>query len=347
MSHKHRIRLLPWLLAAVVFGAVRLSADVVETKNGTRLVGHITKIDGGSIYLSTDFAGDIVVKQSEVTSLATDGPVEVRLTSGTRMEGTVSTADGSVRIVSPEGTLTTGLDKLAASWPVGAEDPQLVALERHWKYEATVNVNGTTGNQNQLGTQLGFDAKLAGPPDALELYTDYNRQVTNGQQSADQYKAGVDYSSDFDPRSLWYVRDEGGFDRIMDIRFYDTAAAGYGYDLIKNAVDTLTVRFGLAYRYDDYYNPATPIVDSAAGDFEIIHDLKFADWELGNKLTIDPAFSDFSNVTATQDSFYQIPLANPAWKLRLGVSNEYNSQPGPGIKKLDTTYYTQLILDWQ
>jgi hypothetical protein len=29
------------------------------------------------------------------------------------------------------------------------------------------------------------------------------------------------------------------------------------------------------------------------------------------------------------------------------VSNDYNSQPGAGIKRLDTTYFTRLLLDWQ
>ena len=58
------------------------------------------------------------------------------------------------------------------------------------------------------------------------------------------------------------------------------------------------------------------------------------------------AFSDFKNYMATQDSYFQIPLKNPSWKLRLGLANSYNSQPPPKIKKLDTTYYTRLILDF-
>jgi hypothetical protein len=35
----------------------------------------------------------------------------------------------------------------------------------------------------------------------------------------------------------------------------------------------------------------------------------------------------------------------PGWKLKMGVHNEYNSEPGLGIQKLDTTYFTRLILD--
>jgi hypothetical protein len=60
-----------------------------------------------------------------------------------------------------------------------------------------------------------------------------------------------------------------------------------------------------------------------------------------------PAFENFSNFVAKHESFYEVPLANPAWKLRLGVSNDYNSKPGKGVDKLDTGYFTRLVLSWK
>jgi putative salt-induced outer membrane protein YdiY len=334
-------------VAILGIGATRLAADVVETKDGARLVGKITKIDSSVVYISTSYAGDLAVKQSEVTALATDAPVSVRLASGTRMDGVVSSSNGSLQIAGQDGTITTSVAKVAASWPAGGKDPALASLERHWKYEATVDINGTSGNKDQLGTSMGFAAKLTTPEDSLDFYTNYNRQVTDGSKSADQFKAGVDYSSNFGDGASWFVRDEGGFDRIMGIRFYDTAAAGWGYDLVKTAHEELTGRLGLAYRYDGYQTSATPTVSSAAMDFELAHDLKFASWELVNKITAIPTMSDFSNYNIAHDSYFQIPLTNPAWKVRMGLSNTYDSVPPAGIKKLDTTYYTRLILDWQ
>jgi hypothetical protein len=133
----------------------------------------------------------------------------------------------------------------------------------------------------------------------------------------------------------------------MDIRFYDTAAAGAGYNILNSKTDLLTGRVGLAYRYEGYDSPKTPTVSSAAADFEIANDLKLKDSELVTHLTAVPAFSDLSNIIVTQDTYYQIPMVNPAWKLRMGVSNDYNSKPTIGFKRLDTTYYTRLILDWQ
>jgi hypothetical protein len=42
-----------------------------------------------------------------------------------------------------------------------------------------------------------------------------------------------------------------------------------------------------------------------------------------------------------------MPLANPAWKMRMGVSNDYNSKPPGRIERLDTAYFTRLVLTWQ
>jgi hypothetical protein len=60
-----------------------------------------------------------------------------------------------------------------------------------------------------------------------------------------------------------------------------------------------------------------------------------------------PSFSDFANYHVTHESFYELPLADPAWKLRMGLSNDYNSKPNPGIKNLDTLYFTRLVLNWK
>jgi putative salt-induced outer membrane protein YdiY len=255
--------------------------------------------------------------------------------------------NGALQVVGAAGTVSTSIPKVAAVWAAGGKDPEIAALERHWSYEASVDVEGTSGNKDQLGTSAGFRAKLVGPEDVLQFYTGYNRQVTSGVKSADQFKAGVDYASNISPDSSWFVRDEGGYDRIMDIRFYDTAAAGVGYSILNSKEDVLTGRIGLGYRYDGYEDPKNPTINSAAADFELSNDLKLSTSELVTHLTAVPTLSDFSNYIVTQDTFYQIPLTNPAWKLRLGVSNEYNSVPSAGFKKLDTTYYTRLILDWQ
>ena len=335
------------LLLAVMVTAVSAAADTVETKNGARLVGSITKIEGGNVYLKTDYAGDIVVKQADVTGISTDAPISVRLASGTVLQGTVATEAGVTRISGADAQLSTTVDRVAATWAAGAEDPQVVALRRHWAYEAAADITGKTGNSEQIGTQFSARATLKAAEDTLQFYTSYNRQVTDDIKSADQFKAGVDYQNNFSGKWSWYVRDEGGFDRIKDIDIYNVAAFGLGYDVIKEPKHLLTLRGGISYRYERYGNPTTEDVSGAGLDLGLNHEWEFENSRLVNRLAIVPTFEDFGNFTLTHESYYEIPLLDPAWKLRLGISNDYNSEPGIGVEEMDTTYFTRLVLSWQ
>lgn len=330
---------------AVSFSPVR--ADVVETKNGARLIGKITKIDGLVVTLSTDYAGDVVIKQSEVINLTTDEVRFVRLSGGTVMAGTVAAAPeggGKIRIAGEDGVITTTVDKVAATWETTATDPALKALAPKWTFEASADVTGKTGNSEQFGTAVSARAKRIGTTDVLQFYTAYNRQKSDGTVSADQFKAGFDYANNYAGRKSWYLRDEGGFDRVKDIELYNIAASGIGYDFIKSERQILTARFGLAFRYEGYVNPATDDVKSFGFDFGLHHEKTFRNSKLVNDLTYTPAFDDFGNYLATHESYYEVPLASPAWKLRIGVSNNYTSQPGAGVEKLDTTYFTRFVL---
>ena len=336
-------------MTAVTFLSGPLMADVVETKNGARLVGTVTKIEAGAVTLKTDYAGELTIKQSEVTGITTDAPLTVRLASGTVLKGKISTdaGSGAMQISGDDGQLTTKVEKVAATWAVGAEDPEVQALRRHWAYEAALDATGKTGNKEQLGTAVSARATLKTAQDTLQFYAAYDRQVADKQKSADQLKVGVDYQNNFSGQKSWYVRDEGGFDRVKDVNLYNVAAFGVGFDFIKEAKHTFTARIGLSYRYEGYRNPATNDVSSAGLDLGINHEWEFTNSKLVNRIAFVPTFEDSSNFRLTHESFYELPLVAPFWKLRLGVSNDYNSKPGTGVERLDTMYFTRLVLTWQ
>ncbi|MBW8780693.1 MAG: DUF481 domain-containing protein [Verrucomicrobia bacterium] len=344
-SARFFLRILAALLAA---GVSSIRADVVETKNGARLVGTVTKIDSANVTLDTAYAGVLTIKQSEVTGVQTESPRFVRLSDGTVLKGAVVPAGGgNIGVKAEGGTTIAPMTKVVTTWTPGTPDPAVVALKRKWSFEASLDVTGKTGNNEQLGTAASFRSKLTGPIDTLQLYTAYNRQETNNVKSADQFKAGADYSDNFYGRYSWYVRDEGGFDHVKDIHVYNVSATGFGYDFIKKPLHIFTGRAGFSYRYENYSNPETDDVQSLGLDVGLNHEYTFRGSKLVNRLSYDPSFSDFTNFHFTHESYYEVPLFNPAWKLRLGITHDYSSRPGAGVDRLDTTYFTRLVLNWQ
>ena len=141
------------------------------------------------------------------------------------------------------------------------------------------------------------------------------------------------------------MREEIGTDRIKELDFYSNTAAGLGYAVIKESNQDLTFRGGLAYRYESYEygeDISTPALDLA-----LIHSYTAKNWKLGNKIVFLPSLEDFANYRVQHDSFLELPLAASQWKIRLGVANDYVSEPQVDKKKLDTTYYTKFLLQWK
>ncbi|MBI5382080.1 MAG: DUF481 domain-containing protein [Opitutae bacterium] len=347
--HKSIQHLLALLCAAFLNTA--LLADVVETKNGAKLVGKITKIDSGAITLSTTYAGDLAIKQTEVASIATDAPIAVRLASGTRIDGKVSTTDGIIQVASKDGTVSTSIDKVAASWAAGGEDPQIVAMRRHWTFQTSADVVGKQGNTKSTGIGLGFVAALVSPQDALKFYGAYDYATTTSAtgvktKSADATKGGVDYSSFFSEKYGWFVRSELGKDSVAAINLRSTTDAGGTYRLIKNTSQSLVGRLGAGYRFESY--SVGPNNQGAVLSTGLSHSYAFSNYtSIVTDLQYLPAFKNFADYRFLHDSALELPLGPDFWKLRLGVNNQYTSKPVLLREKLDTTYYTRLLLNWK
>lgn len=357
----------------------RVSADVVETKDGARIVGKVTLIDGSTVIVDTGFAGAVKVKQSEVVSITTDAASNIRLSSGTVLQGTLAgTGGGAVTITGSDGAIQTTIDRVVTTWAPGGKDPEVVAMQRMWAYEAAVDIVGKTGNSEQLGTGFSFRAVLAGRQDKLEFYSLYDRQVTEGSISADQFRAGVDYQNSFSGKYVWYIRDEAGFDRVKLIEFTNVAAAGMGYDFIKKPKHTFTGRLGLAHRFESYQADQADLkarvtqyalthtvpetvaadhelrrlstkenVNSAGLDVGLAHSYEAKSFSIVTRISYIPTFNDFADYHALHETYLQLPLANPSWKIRMGVVNDYTSKVSVGRRRLDTTYYTRLVLSWK
>ncbi len=335
------------LVAGLGFVGSAAWADTIVTRDGARLVGVIQSVNNGAILLRTTFAGTLTIRQSEVVRIETDTPLVYRLAGGTTMEGTLSaSSDGQVTITGQDGTINTTVDKVAAGWAPGQRDPAVLQLLRRWRYEASVDVNGKTGNNEQLGFGGGLKATLSGPQDTLVFYSDFSYQRTNGVKSQDRARVGVDYSSYLSERVTWYARNEGGYDNVKDISFYNIAAAGFGYDFIQNLPrQKLTGRTGISYRFEDYGNSATEDVRSAGLDLGLAHTYRFENATMNNNVTFVPTFEDLANYRAVHDSNLEFPLGG-SWRFRVGVNNDYTSRPAAGVEKLDTTYYGRFVLNW-
>ncbi len=352
-----------FLAAVTLFAAPMLRGDIVVTNDGARLVGRITGIADGKITLDTSYAGIIEIDQSKVESFTTDAPLAVRLESGTIIAGQVQEQpEGALAISNDDGSVAADVADISAAWAPGTRDPAVVAAEsaltsqlRKWSYEAGVDISGKSGNSQESAIGLRAQAKLEGPRDRLRFYGTYRRTETENPDTgvskvtSDEAIGGIDYTNFFTTRWGWFIREEIERDTFEGVDFRSTSAGGITHRLLTRDRLRLEGRAGLSYRYESYTDAGIDAEGLPGMEFGALFYWQFADWaELNSEAIYLPAFEDFGNFRFTQKSTIDIPLAaSDLWKLRLGLKNEYVSQPPEEREELDTTYFMSLLLNWE
>jgi len=318
-------------------------ADVIELENGSTIIGTIFRMDGKKILVRTDFAGVLSVEASRVLTYTTDHPVYVAFPGHDPVRGKLTYTRKQTRIDAADGKVMVSSDAPEQVWPEDAPDPRA----RRWDFEVGLDAGGKTGNAERLSVGSRAQAKLQGPRDRLLLYLRYAYAKDDGIESANQTVGGIDFESYFREKHSWYARLEAENDQISAVDFRATAAAGYGYFFLKKAHHTLRGRTGLMFRHETLKHE--PSRATFGLDLGVSHLYRFANaWRLTNDVTYTPSLQDYLDYRIYHESAFDIPVvASETWKLRLGVSNDYNSKPAENKVYLDTTYFTRLIFSWQ
>lgn len=348
---------IPTTTAALCFlSAASLTfADVVQTNDGSRLVGEIAQISGGVLYLETAYAGNLEIPMAEVATFSSDEAETVRLADGNVAVGPVSgSSNGSISIATAGGTVSASTSDVTATWTPGDVDPDVLAQQaelqsqmRKWAYEAAVGISGKSGNTDSQDILAALGATLEGPRDRLNLYASYRYSESDGLTTDDELIGGMSYTSYFSEHYGWYVRQELERDEFESIEFRSTSAAGLNYRPINEDTLSLELTAGLALRYESYGFGQTGNESLPGLDFGLKHYWKFAEWgEMNNSITYNPAFEDFGNYRVDQFSSIDLPLGTADyWKFRVSLQNQYNSSAID--EKLDTTYALSLLLNWK
>jgi putative salt-induced outer membrane protein YdiY len=340
-----------WIVAALCASESR--ADVVATLDGANLVGKITKVTPTELELDTAYAGVIVVKMDQVKSLETTNPITTKLTDETTVTGTTVLGEDKVLRITAEGQSTTaGIDRLMASWaPDKTPPPESGYDPRHWIYSIGANIAGKNGNSDEFSSNVLLDFSLVTRLDELRLYGSYTNAEQESEETSDEAIVGASYTAFFNDPWGWYVRGEAERDEFEDIDMRTTLAAGLSWRPINNDVRMLKFFAGLGYRaeaFDDGTNENSPTFDAGLN-----HRWKVTPWfELKNDVTYTPAIDDFGDYLLVQDSALEMPIGTEAsvtrsWILRVGVRNDYKSEPAPDRDELDTTYYTRLLMRFE
>lgn len=350
------------LVGALVASALLLvsglsgRADTVTTQDGSVLNGRIAHIADGTLELESEFAGTLEISLEHIASLETDQAYVVDLVDGNRLVGELEhNEDGSLVVRSELGAIGISADRIVAMHAKGSAPapPQTASpadsapAPPDWSYEGTVDIGGKTGNTERLGTAASVAATRTHGGETLRIHAAAEKVEDDGNTTTDELSGGIDFERVIGNKHSWYSRIALARDDIEQIDLRTTAALGYGYYPIRRDDHKLRLRAGFLFRHESYSNAEDE--QTAGIDLSLRDDWHLTDaLRMINEVNYTPSIEDTADYRIVQSSSLETPLqlTNGKLRLRLGVTNEYDSQPVPGLENLDTLYFTRLVFGW-
>lgn len=367
MNARHAIRLQAYLITVFTMCAciADARADQVHLSDGSTIVGKIAGLAEGKLTIETQYAGTLTIDAAGVTGFSADQVMSVLLESGDRVVGTPSyDAERGQRITSEAiGEVTVAeVSKVTAMWggdgsaPAVAErDARIAELEKRveafrdpWNYRLQFGVTGSTGNNERLAFNGRADAKREVELERLYLFAEGFYAEENNQRNKNEVLGGIRLERDISERTFLWGKAGLEFDEFENLDLRSTLSAGIGYFVIKEPTHEWKIRGGAGYQheaFDDGSSDDNAVLD-LGWDYRIdLHEyLRFT-----NSLTYYPALEEpLNDYRFMVETAAEVPIAgDQGWKLRAGMRNDYDAMPQPGVERLDTTYFLNLVYDFK
>ncbi len=237
-------------------------ADQLTLSNGDHLSGTITKSDGKTVVIKTDYAGEITVQFSAVKEIHTDQPLHVEFTGGQAATGTVTATDsevtvataGNIPVSRPSNTIVTMRD---SDEQTAYEKSLHPPLTRGWAGGANFGFGLTGGNSETESFSLALNADRKTTHDditlyATSVYANNNAPGAAPSTTADTVQGGIRYSRNFTKRVFGFVNADFQTDALQDLDLRSIFGGGLGYHLINTDRTTFDLLGGLNYTNEQY-----------------------------------------------------------------------------------------------
>jgi putative salt-induced outer membrane protein YdiY len=229
-----------------------VSADQVVLKNGDKLDGTITSLDGGKLIINTPFAGDVKIDVTQISTFSTNAPVQLRLTDGTLINRQLgANDDGGVEV----GGGLLGKSHLAVS-DIDAINPPPVVWSGDIKFGALLSRGNTQSDSISFGVDLAHKTEV----DILTFSADYlygtTHDRTTGVQTAtaDNWQTDLKYEHNITKKLYGFADLEVSKDRLGFLDLRVAPSAGLGYRWFNKPDFTFSTEGGLAWIYQQYTN---------------------------------------------------------------------------------------------
>jgi putative salt-induced outer membrane protein YdiY len=312
----------------------------VALEGGDRATGRLQVVDGRQQITGTAF-GDVTVDRAKIVGLWTPGessPEVIAREQALQRELAQTRAEHQAEIAATR----------EAHQAQAAEYQQTLENYRDpWSGRFELGLSGDTGNNERMAFRGAAEARREVENERLTIYGSGNYARENGERTENEILGGARLERDISDRWFAYGRGELEFDEFENLDLRSVVGAGVGYFFIREDDHELRGRAGVGYMHESFDNGVS--TDQGIVDLGYDYRIDLNDWlRFTHSLTYLPTFDEpTSDYRLVAETAGEVPLSkDKAWKLRAGMRNEYDAMPTPGVERLDTSYFLNLVYDW-
>jgi putative salt-induced outer membrane protein len=330
------------LLFIVTAMRINLLADVVELRNGDRLSGDLKGLSQGKLVLVTPYAGEVKIDWKEVARFSTSAAYDVEFISGRTSYGVISmTGSGLLEISSSRHELATPLD--VAAIRVRSEPTSKPASLAKWHGAGDFGYTLTRGNSHS--TQLAFQLQPERRTDKDRIRVDLQSlySILNSSPSANGQSLETRYDRFLSPRLFAFGVGKAARDQRERVNLRSSQGGGFGLRLEPGPDTQISVFGGSTFLKEDFKGTPDQISAEALAGSEL--QTKFSPLQIATKLQVLPNLTTLGRYRTEWDANVRIPLTGGLkFGIRLFIRSD--SQPQPGVKKLDSGLLSTIGFDF-
>jgi putative salt-induced outer membrane protein YdiY len=329
--------------AAKIRGLTATRRFNLMLKDGSRTSG-IPTFDpaAGQQRLTATAFGDVQVAGDQLVAAWAEGagePDEVGLTP-----------EQDQRVAELKAKQQSELEKVAAEHARQVHEvkhPPPPGPHERWTARIEIGLTGKTGNIERAAFRGRAQALRETDLDRLLMYIEGNYARDDGRETSNEIFGGARWERDLTDRWFVFLKTELERDEFELLDLRATVTGGAGYFFIRESTHELKGRLGAGIQHESFQDGTSnnDVILEAGYDYrlDILQWLRFT-----HSLTYYPVVDDpLHNYRLLMETAGEIPLGEGIWKLRTGMRNDYNAMPRPGIERLDTAYFLNLVAEWK
>ncbi len=320
---------------SITLGTMAFGGEVVF-KNGDRLTGKVTQLDGGKLVIESAVAGKVTVDIGNVATFSTDEPVEIQLKDGSTLKQQVAPAEAG-QIATSGGAVapqTVPLEQVAA---INPPKPEI-----KWTGSIRAGAEFARGNTDTDQVNIEADAVRRGIDDRILLAGQYllgrteDPDTGEKQTTTDNWTASAKYDYFLSKKLYFFGLVKAERDNIADLELRLSPSVGLGYQWVEGPVWNFNTEAGLGWVYesfeDDQDNEYVAARFAYHYDRVLRENVKFV-----HNFEYLPSVEDPSEFNLNADAGVRVAMSDQLF-LEFKVQVKHDSEPAEDAEKTDVRY---------